>query len=320
MRRWEGDLLHAKRELEEFSMADLSHQRVRFVARPEDAGLRLDQVLAANVAGLSRRKARVLIDLGGVFLDGARVKIAGKAIRPGQTIVAHLGGALERATKEVGEAARARDAAALPAYRIVHEDEDFLIVDKPAGLLTAPTPESDRGNLFDQLKRSFGQPLFLVHRLDLETSGLVVFGRTEAANRVLSERIRVHDFDRQYLAVLRGQVSWDKRTVDHPVAGKRAVSHFEVLERFAAGATLVQVRLETGRTHQIRLHGLHEGHPVLGDRKYGSASAIDPPRLALHATKLGFAHPRTGAVVGWESPFPEDLRGWLEGLRVPTSR
>ncbi|MBK9266549.1 MAG: RluA family pseudouridine synthase [Polyangiaceae bacterium] len=299
-------------------MAELSHQRVRFVARPEDAGLRLDQVLAANVAGLSRRKARVLIDLGGVFLDGARVKIAGKAIRPGQTIIAHLGGALERATKEVGTAARARDDAALPAYRIVHDEEDFVVVDKPAGLLTAPTPESDRGNLFDLLRRTLGQTLFLVHRLDLETSGLVVFARTEAANRVLSERIRVHDFERQYLAVLREQVSWDKRTVDHPVAGKRAVSHFDVVERFVQGATLVRVRLETGRTHQIRLHGQHEGHPVLGDRKYGSVSAMDPPRLALHATKLGFAHPRTGVAVSWESPLPEDLDAWIERLRANT--
>lgn len=299
-------------------MADLAHQRVRFVVRPEDAGLRLDQVLSANIPGLSRRKARVLLDLGGVFLDGARVKIAGKAPRPGQTIVANIGGALERATKEVGTAARARDEAELPPYRIVHDEEDFLVVDKPAGLLTAPTPESDRGNLFELLKRTFRQTLFLVHRLDLDTSGLVVFARSEMANRVLSERIRVHDFDRQYLTVLQGQVSWDKRSVDHPVAGKRAVSHFEVIERFAVGATLARVRLETGRTHQIRLHGLHEGHPVLGDRKYGNPSAFGPPRLALHAAKLGFAHPRTGEAMTWESPMPDDLQFWLDALRSAT--
>jgi 23S rRNA pseudouridine1911/1915/1917 synthase len=302
-----------------FYMVELAHQRVRFVVRPEDAGLRLDQVLAANIPGLSRRKARVLIDLGGVFLDGARVKIAGKAPRPGQTIVANIGGALERATKEVGKAARARDEAELPPYRIVHDDEDFVIVDKPSGLLTAPTPESDRGNLLELLKRSLGQTMFLVHRLDLDTSGLVVFARSEMANRVLSERIRVHDFDRQYLAVLQGEVSWDERTVDHPVGGTRAVSRFEVLERFAVGATLARVRLETGRTHQIRLHGLHVGHPLLGDRKYGNASVLGPPRLALHATKLGFAHPRTEAAVEWESPLPEDLRGWLETLRGATA-
>lgn len=296
-------------------MTDLAHQRVRFVVRPEDAGQRLDQVLAANIAGLSRRKARVLLDLGGVFLDGARVKIAGKMPRPGQTIVAHIGGALERATKEVGTAARAKDEAQLPPHRIVHEDDDFLIVDKPAGLLTAPTPESDRGNLFDLLKRSSYPTLFLVHRLDLDTSGLVVFARNETANRSLSERIRVHDFERQYVTVLHGQVSWDERMVDHPVDGKRAVSYFKVRERIAVGATVVEVRLETGRTHQIRLHAAHEGHPVLGDRKYGQASELHPPRLALHAEKLGFAHPRTGEAVAWESPLPEDLRAWLETLR-----
>lgn len=300
-------------------MAELAHQRVRFVVRPEDAGQRLDQVLAANIEGLSRRKARVLIDLGGVFLDGARVKIAGKMPRKGQTIVAHIGGALERATKDVGAAARAKDEASLPPYRVVFEDEDIIVVDKPAGLLTAPTPESDRGNLFDQLKRSFRQTLFLVHRIDLDTSGLVVFARNEEANRVLSERIRVHDFDRQYLTVLQGLVSWDKLTVDHPVGGKPAVSHFQVEERIAASATLVRVRLETGRTHQIRLHGLHVGHPVLGDRKYGQATALQAPRLALHATKLGFAHPRSGELVGWESPLPADLHGWLETLRQATS-
>lgn len=93
------------------------------------------------------------------------------------------------------------------------------------------------------------------------------------------------------------------------------MSHFDVIERFAQEATLVQVRLETGRTHQIRLHGLHEGHPVLGDRKYGSVTAMDPPRLALHATRLGFAHPRTGIAVEWESPLPEDLGTWVERLR-----
>jgi 23S rRNA pseudouridine1911/1915/1917 synthase len=301
-------------------MAELAHQRVKFVVRPEDAGLRLDQVLAANITGLSRRKARVLIDLGGVFIDGARVKIAGKSPRPGQTILANIGGALERATKEVGAKARSRDEANLPQYKIVFEDDDCLIVDKPSGLLTAPTPESDRGNLLDLLQRASRQTVFLIHRLDLETSGLVVFAKTEEANRILAERMREHDFERQYLAVLHGEVSWDERTVDHPVAGKKAISHFHVEERFACNATLVSVRLETGRTHQIRLHGQHVGHSVLGDRKYGVSTDLLPPRLALHATKLGFVHPRTGAPMSWESPLPEDLNRWLERLRAtPTA-
>src|SRR6185295_9837489 len=100
-----------------------------------------DQVLAARVPELSRRRARVLLDLGGVFVDGARTKMAGRLMKPGQTVVANLGGALERATKAVGGEARARDERALPAFSIVHEDEDIIVVEKPAGLLTAPTPE-----------------------------------------------------------------------------------------------------------------------------------------------------------------------------------
>ncbi|MRG92102.1 RluA family pseudouridine synthase [Polyangium spumosum] len=297
----------------------LSHQRHRFVARPEDAGQRLDQVLAANVPGLSRRKARVAIDLGGVFVDGARVKVAGRAIKPGQTILAHLGGALDRATKEVGAAARARDEKNLPPFRVVHQDEDLVVVDKPSGLVTAPTPESDRGNLADLLGRALGGTIYVVHRLDLDTSGLVVFARTESANRALSDRIRAHDFDRVYLAALHGHVPWDERTIEEPVAGKRAISHAAVLERLSPpgspGVTLTRFRLTTGRTHQIRLHARHEGHPVLGDRKYGSPSPVDPPRLALHATLLGFVHPRTGEALSWESPWPDDLATWLEGVR-----
>jgi 23S rRNA pseudouridine1911/1915/1917 synthase len=303
-------------------MPPLSHQRFRFVVRPEHAGQRLDQVLAANVPDLSRRKARVLVDLGGAFVDGARVKVAGRLMRAGQTVVAHLGGALERATKDVGTAARAKDEAALPPLRIVYQDADIVVVDKPAGLVTAPTPESDRHNLAYQLARVLGSEVFVVHRLDLDTSGLLVFARTKEANRDLAERIRVHAVDRIYLAVLAGSVPFEARTVEEPVAGRRAVTHFSVEERLAAGATWVRCRLETGRTHQIRLHAQHLGHPVLGDRQYGTRTPIDPPRLALHATQLAFAHPRTGDALSFGSPWPEDLAGWLEGLRrgAPTSQ
>ena len=167
-------------------------QKIRFEAGPKDAGRRLDQVLADNVPGLSRRKARVLLDIGGVFVDGARVKVAGKTIRKGQKIEAVLGGAFDRATPKTGKAARAKDEEVLPAFDVVYEDADVVVVDKPAGLLTAPTPESDRGNLAKLLAARFGQ-IFVVHRIDLETSGLLVFARTEEANRVLSLRYSTHD-------------------------------------------------------------------------------------------------------------------------------
>jgi 23S rRNA pseudouridine1911/1915/1917 synthase len=274
-------------------------------------------VLAARVPDLSRRRARVLLDVGGVFVDDTRAKQAGRPVAAGQTIVAHLGGALDRATKQVGTAARARDEEALPPYQVVHEDEDLVVVEKPAGLLTAPTPESDRNNLAGLLSRRSDprETILVVHRIDLETSGLLVFARNPDANRELSEMFRRHDLTREYLAAAAGAVPDTLTVIDRPVGGRRAVTHLAVAERFGATATLVRARLETGRTHQIRIHLLSAGHPVLGDRKYGAPPEPRPPRVALHATRLAFAHPRTGAPLDFTSPLPPDLAAWLDRLR-----
>lgn len=287
-----------------------------FLVASEDAGRRLDQVLAARVPDLSRRRARVLLDLGGVFVDGTRVKQAGRPMRAGEKVVAHLGGALERATNAVGLAARARDEQALPSYDVIHEDDALVVVEKPAGLLTAPTPESDRNNLASLLARRGGgrATIFVVHRIDLETSGLLVFAKTEEANRVLSETFRRHDLTREYLAVAAGALPADVRRVKAPVDGRRAITHLSIEERLPT-ATLVRARLETGRTHQIRIHLQGIGHPVLGDRRYGTPTALDPPRMALHATRLAFAHPTTGAPLDFLRPWPSDLAPWLDELR-----
>jgi 23S rRNA pseudouridine1911/1915/1917 synthase len=286
------------------------------VVPPEDAGRRLDQVLAAHVPELSRRLARVLLDVGGVFVDDTRAKQAGRPVAAGQRVVAHLGGALERATKRVGGAARDRDEAGLPSYAVVHEDDDIIVVEKPAGLLTAPTPESDRNNLASLLARRPGAgPVLVVHRIDLETSGLLVFARTAEANRVLSEVFRTHALTREYLAVAAGVVPDTLTVIDRPVGGRRAVTHLAVAERLGTRATLLRARLETGRTHQIRIHLASAGHPVLGDGKYGSAAAPRAPRMALHATRLAFAHPITGAPLDFTSPWPPDLDPWLAALR-----
>jgi len=321
-------------------------ERVRFTVVAADAGKRLDLVLAANVPGLSRRKARVLLDIGGVYVDKERVKKAGRLVRGGQTIEAVLGGALHRA-EGAGTAARVKEAAKLPEYRIVHEDEHLLVVEKPAGLLTAPTPESDRNNLADLLarrpvaaapltlserseskgsprdpaakkgaERSKSSPIFVVHRVDLDTSGLLVFAKTDDANRALSELFRTHDIEREYLAVVEGRFPDDVPTVDRPIGGKRAVTHFTVARRLAL-ATVVRARLETGRTHQIRIHTRAIGHPVLGDVQHGRAAPEGlrpPPRMALHAAKLGFTHPATKAVMLFESPLPSELSSWVDSL------
>src|SRR5262249_31408358 len=125
-----------------------------------------------------------------------------------------------------------------------------------------------------------------------------------------------HDVERAYLAALRGNVAWDERAVTEPIAGKAAETRVSVLERIADHATLVRCVLLTGRTHQIRLHARHVGHPVLGDAQYGEASAIDPPRMALHAAVLGFRHPCTGEALRFESPWPAELAAWADGLRA----
>ena len=284
----------------------------RFVVGDDDVGLRLDQLLAARVPDLSRRKARVLLDIGGVFVDGARIKVASRKLRAGQQVVAHLGGALARAGGEVGRAARARDEARLPAHTVVYEDDDLVVVDKPAGLLTAPTPESDRGNL----ARLLGE-VQVVHRLDLQTSGLLVFARSPAANRALAERFRVHDVERVYLAVVAGALPAQPGRCDQPIEGRPATTHFQIEEALGGGATWLRCRLETGRTHQIRIHCRALGHPVLGDPRYGApvAGLPPPPRMALHAAVLGFVHPRSGAPMRFTSEWPEDLTAWLGAIR-----
>jgi 23S rRNA pseudouridine1911/1915/1917 synthase len=287
-----------------------------FTVGAAEEGLRLDQALAVRVPGLSRRRARVLIDLGGVFVDRRRTKVAGRPLALGEKVVANLGGALARAENRVGQEARAADEERLPPYQIAFEDDDVIVVDKPAGLLTAPTPESDRGNLLGLLERRGAQrqEVHLVHRLDLGTSGLIIFAKTHAALKVLSERFRAHELVRQYLAVVNGHFPPQVELCEQPIDRKPASTRIEVVGRFGRRATYLRCTLQTGRTHQIRIHCRSLGHPVLGDRQYGQESAFDPPRMALHATRLALPHPRTGAPLDFESPWPADLAPWLASL------
>jgi 23S rRNA pseudouridine1911/1915/1917 synthase len=288
----------------------VSATKTRFEVTAEDAGLRLDQIIPRHVGGLSRRKARAVIDLGGVFVDRARVKVAGRQLRAGQIVEVVVGGAIERTGETPLEPV------------IVHVDDHVIVVDKPAGLVTAPTPESDRGDLLDQLGRRFGE-VYLVHRLDLPTSGLLVFARTRAANKALGDAFKVHDVDREYRAIVVGEIA-AAQTIDRPINGKRAVTHVTPIEalRGASGpATLIAARLETGRTHQIRIHlaGLDRGHPVLGDRQHGGELerlfAPRPPRLALHAYLLGFTHPAAPHErVQFTSPLPTELTSFRDAL------
>jgi 23S rRNA pseudouridine1911/1915/1917 synthase len=297
MRSWTSLAARTGRE-------DAVTTKTRFEVQPDDDGLRLDQVIPKHVPGLSRRKTRAVIDLGGVFVDKTRVKVAGRYVKPGQVIEVNVGGAIERANETP------------LAPRIVHTDEHIIVVDKPAGLVTAPTPEASRGDLLDQLSRAYGE-VYLVHRIDLPTSGLLVFARTRDANKKLGDAFKMHAIDREYRAVAVGAVG--AQTIEVPIDRKRAVTHLAPIETFP-NATLLAVTLETGRTHQIRIHLAGIGHPICGDRTHGGeterAFLPRPPRLVLHAAVLGFEHPATGERVKWESPLPGDLTAWIERLRA----
>ena len=278
-----------------------------FTVPPDEAGLRLDQVIPKHVPQLSRRKARAVIDEGGVFVDRTRTKVASRLVRAGQVIEVNVGSAAQRP----------RDAAPALTPTVVFSDAHVIVADKPAGLVTAPTPESDRGDMLDQLTDQFGE-VYLVHRIDLPTSGLLVFARTREANKKLGDAFKVHDVEREYRAVAIGAVA--AQTIERPVDGKRAVTHVAVIEPLA-GATLISARLETGRQHQIRLHLAGNGTPIAGDSQHGGETSRTfiprAPRLALHAAVLGFAHPATGERLRFESPLPAELDAWINRLRLP---
>lgn len=284
----------------------------RFRVSEQDAGLRLDQILALRVPGLSRRKARLVLDLGGVFVDRKRVKVAGRSLRVGQRVEVHVGAVLARAVASQGRGVPDE----LPIEPVVrHVDDAIVVVDKPAGVLSAPTPESDRSNLQSWLVEKVGAPIHVVHRLDRLTSGLLVFARDAAAAARLNELLQQHSIQREYLLAVSGRVGFDVREVCEPVRGKAARTWLYCEERGEL-VSLLRARLSTGRTHQIRVHAAALGHPILGDplHRTRTAGLARPPRLALHATRLAFPHPVSSANLEFDSPWPSELLAYLHEL------
>ncbi len=273
--------------------------------------------------GLSRRAAREAVRAGRVDVDGQTVDEPGQSVPAGAGLAFHPHRPLRRRVKT--------------RLTVLHEDPEVLIVDKPAGLLTVPTEAREKDTLWSRAlhylqHRYGGRPYAgIVHRLDKDTSGALVFARTRSALHALQDRFRTHAIDREYVALVAGAPkdsgTFDADLVREPglrrsiarsgEAGKSAVTRYRTLERFA-NAALVSIRPETGRTHQIRVHFSAAGHPVLGDRVYGepAAGAGQAPRQMLHARRLGFPHPRTGETVSAESPVPEDFEKVLAGLRA----
>jgi 23S rRNA pseudouridine1911/1915/1917 synthase len=217
----------------------------------------------------------------------------------------------------------------------VYEDDDILVIDKPAGLTVHPAPGHRRGTLVNAVlarvpnvtTASGALRPGIVHRLDKDTSGLLVVAKTDTAYRSLAAQIRARSVTRIYLALVRDGVRGDAGVIRVPIgrhprhrtrmavvpSGRPAATNFEVRERLP-GATLLECRLQTGRTHQIRVHLRHIGHPVLGDPVYG-VRAAGIRRQALHAVRLAFTHPRTGHPVCFTAPLPEDFAALLERLR-----
>jgi 23S rRNA pseudouridine1911/1915/1917 synthase len=296
---------------------------IELVAEPRHAGARLDAVLAGHPEVASRSAAQRLIDDGRVTVDGAP-RPKGHRLAGGERIVA---------APAVAQGAEAPD----PTLEIVHEDEQLLVVDKPAGVVVHPAGAHRRGTLAQALAgRAAGggveERAGIVHRLDRDTSGLLVVAKSEPAHRALQGMIRARELRREYLALVTGRPESERGTIDAAIGRDRrrrtavstrtdrprpAVTHFWTLERLPR-TTLLGVRLETGRTHQIRTHLSEIGHPVCGDRQYGGAGCgerVGLTRQFLHASRLRFRHPLTGEPLDCESKPPAELRRALDAAR-----
>ncbi|HEX6459647.1 MAG TPA: RluA family pseudouridine synthase [Thermoleophilaceae bacterium] len=291
---------------------------VRFVAGAEDEGKRLDVRLAAEPPVGSRAKAQRLIDAGLVTVDG-RARPKSHALAVGETVEARP----EPPPAPVDEAA----GEGVP-FEVVYEDEHLLVVDKPAGVVVHPAAGHATGTLSQALAArgaaggDSARP-GIVHRLDRDTSGLLVVAKSQAVHRALQDLIRRRELEREYAALVEGRPA-RSGTIDAPVgrdrverklistrtdAPREARTHFEIVEELPR-TSLLSVRLETGRTHQIRAHMAAIGHPVVGDSAYGggkSGSRLGLTRQFLHSKKLRFRHPVTGALIGCESKLPLDL-------------
>jgi 23S rRNA pseudouridine1911/1915/1917 synthase len=324
-------------------------------AAPDAAGERLDRFLAVRLPGLSRSRLQALIRAGAVMRNGLAVQDLGLRVKAGDRYLVSV---------PPPEAAEVEPQAM--ALAIAHEDAHLLVIDKPKGMPVHPGPGHALGTLVNALIAHCGASLSgiggvkrpgIVHRLDKDTTGLLVVAKSDRAHQGLAEQFAAHGadgrLDRGYHAVVWGAPERPRGTIDAPLArsaanrtkisvaragaGRRAVTRYDVLERFAASgggkpvASLLRLVLETGRTHQIRVHLAHIGHPLLGDMTYGAgfkacARQLGPRaqtalaalgRQALHAAELAFVHPLTGKRLAFTSPLPPDMAALVAALRRP---
>ncbi len=310
-------------------------------APPEAAGERLDRFLAAAFPDLSRSRLKTLIEEGRASRDGSRCAAASEAVRSGATYRLVL-------PPPVPATPRPQPM----ALSILYEDAHLLVLDKPPGLVVHPAPGNEEGTLVNAVLAHCGETLpgiggekrpGIVHRLDKDTSGVMVVAKSETALAALSAAFAGRDLERAYLALcwgvpeppagsIEGAIGRDprerKRMAVVARGGKPALTHYRTLGHFAGAVAALELRLATGRTHQIRVHLASRGHPLVGDPLYlrripALARALEPelrhalldfPRQALHAMSLGFRHPATGAWLRFRSPPPPDLAALLARL------
>ena len=288
-------------------------------AGAEDAGKRLDAYLASRLEGLTRSWLQKLIESGNVTLEGCEKTAKNYRIKEGDRVRVQL---------PEPEILRV-DPENIP-LDIVYEDDDLLVVNKPRGMVVHPAAGNFTGTLVNAVMYHCRGQLSsingvvrpgIVHRIDKDTSGLLVVAKTDSAHKGLAEQFAVHSIKRAYRAVVYNNITQDSGRIDAPIGrssrdrmkmavtaedrGRRAVTNYRVLER-TGKFTYIECRLETGRTHQIRVHMSHQGHPLLGDQVYGPRKGLKGiDGQVLHAKELGFVHPATGKYVEFDSPLPD---------------
>lgn len=303
---------------------------IQATAGPADEGMRLDRWIALRLDSLSRTRLQQLIKDGHVRVNGGTVRPSYRLKNGDQLIIS----APQPKVLEVKPEAIPLD--------IVYEDGSLLVVNKPRGMVVHPAPGHLSGTLVNALLyhchdlsgiNGVLRP-GIVHRIDKDTSGLLMVAKTDRAHRCLARQLKAKTTHRVYLAIVHGVVGEDSGTIDAPIGrdpfdrkrmavtsrhGKRAVTHFKVLERFGR-YTYLSCELETGRTHQIRVHMAFIGHPLVGDPKYGPQKTLPIDGQALHAAEIGFTHPLTGKFMSFKAEPPEIFLRLLDRLRTDAFR
>ncbi|HHW98382.1 MAG TPA: RluA family pseudouridine synthase [Firmicutes bacterium] len=303
-------------------------QEFRLQVASEDSGQRLDSWLAAQELELTRSQVQRLITEGQVRVEDVTVLKSNHRLRAGQwvSITVPDPKPLEVVPENI-------------PLTIIYEDAYLAVVNKPQGMVTHPAQGNYSGTLVNALLYHIGDLSGIngvlrpgiVHRLDKDTSGLLVVAKNDLAHRKLSEQLKARQIERRYVALLHGNLKQDRGTVNAPIArhpllrkqmaivagGREAITHYQVSERFG-NYTLTELKLETGRTHQIRVHMAHLGHPVVGDSVYGpKKTAFGLNGQLLHAWHLGFLHPITQEIAQFTAPIPAHFQKVLDKLRQP---